>query len=163
MGNFYTDTIQRDPRFNSDKRVADVNLLEPRTRAMVQQILAASAQAGQPLLVFETFRSQARQEALFNQGASTLKKVGVHHYGLACDIVKNVGGDPSWKGSFDFLRQLAKDAKLIWGGDWGTPKQHHSFVDSDHVQRVTIGRQDGLFAGTWYPDDNYDPYAELGS
>lgn len=161
MPNFYTDTIRNHPRFNSTKRVADIDLLEPRTRALVQQLVAKSAAAGQPLIVFETYRSQARQKVLFDQGASKLKTVGVHHYGLACNIVKDIGGDPSWKGSFDFLGVLAKAHKLIWGGDWGTPNQPHSFVNSCHVQRVTIARQPTLFGGTWYPDDAYDPYAEL--
>lgn len=162
MSNFYTDTIRNDPRFNSDKRVSDINLLEPKTRALVQQIVAESTAAGQPLIVYETYRSQARQKVLFDKGASKLETVGVHHYGLACDIVKDIGGDPSWKGSFDFLGVLAKKHKLIWGGDWGTPNQPHKFVDSCHVQRVTLGRQPALFNGTWYPDRAYDPYPDLG-
>jgi hypothetical protein len=29
------------------------------------------------------------------------------------------------------------------------------------VQRATIGRQAKLFTGDWYPDVNYDPYADL--
>jgi hypothetical protein len=28
-----------------------------------------------------------------------------------------------------------------------------------HVQRGTVARQRTLFAGTWYPADDYDPYA----
>ena len=112
-------------------------------------------------MIFETYRSQARQIALFNQGATKLKQVGVHHYGLACDIVKDINGQPSWKGDFSMLGALAKHHKLIWGGDWGTPGSVHTFVDTDHVQRATIGRQAGLFNGDWYPDANYDPYADL--
>ena len=93
-----------------------------------------------------------------DEHATTLKQVGVHHYGLACDLVKDVNGEPGWKGSFDFLGELAHGNGLIWGGDWGDPSIKHSFIDADHVQRVTIARQDALFKGTWYPDDGYDPY-----
>lgn len=32
MGNFYTDTIQYDKRFNSTERISDILLLEPVTR-----------------------------------------------------------------------------------------------------------------------------------
>jgi hypothetical protein len=58
---------------------------------------------------------------LFAQGAAKFKTVGVHHYGLACDIVKDIGGEPSWKGDFKFLGRLAKKHKLIWGAAWGSP------------------------------------------
>ena len=42
------------------------------------------------------------------QTATQLKTVGVHHYGLACDLVKDIGGSASWKVDFSFLGKLAK-------------------------------------------------------
>jgi LAS superfamily LD-carboxypeptidase LdcB len=81
-GNSYTDIIMTDPRFNSTKRIADPELLEPTTRDLVQAIIADAAVNGLKLMIFETYRSQARQQALFNQGATKLKQVGVHHFGL---------------------------------------------------------------------------------
>jgi D-alanyl-D-alanine carboxypeptidase-like protein len=159
MGNFYTDIIKKDSRFGSLKPIHDLALLEPVTRDLVLAIIADAAKDGIKLMAFETFRSQARQTKLFQQKATKLKKVGVHHYGLACDLVKDVAGQPSWKGDFKFLGRLAKRHKMIWGGDWGNPGVKHSFIDGVHVQRCTVARQRTLFAGTWYPDDNYDPYA----
>jgi D-alanyl-D-alanine carboxypeptidase len=88
MGNFYTDSIQSDPRFKSVKPINDMALLEPVTRKLVKQIIADAADEGIKLVAFETYRSQARQTKLFAQGATQLKTVGVHHYGLACDLVK---------------------------------------------------------------------------
>jgi len=152
MGNFYTDVIQADPRYYSVNRCTDLMLLEPVTRAAVQAVIADATSAGLPVVVFETYRSQDRQQAMFNSGASKLKTVGVHHYGLACDIVRVVGGEPSWKVDYSFLGPLAVAHRLLWGGDWGTPGQKHTFVDSDHVQRVTVAEQAALFAGSWYPD-----------
>lgn len=99
-----------------------------------------------------------RYPPLFNQGATKLKTVGVHHYGLACDLVKSVGGKPSWKGDFSLLGELAHAYGLIWGGDWGTPNVHHTFIDEVHVQRCSIKRQGALFRGEWYPDAAYNPY-----
>jgi hypothetical protein len=158
MPNFFTNVISHDARFSTLKIVNDPALLEPVTAARVQAIIADAAAHGLDMMIFETYRSQERQEQLFLQGATKLRKVGVHHYGLACDIVKVVNGQPSWKGDFSLLGQLAHAHGLIWGGDWGTPNQHHSFIDAVHVQRCTIARQASLFGGTWYPDDNYDPY-----
>src|SRR5689334_23211962 len=58
---------------------------------------------------------------------------------------------------FAFLGRLAKKHRLIWGGDWGSRGASHKFVDSVHVQRCAMARQKALFAGTWYPDQDYDP------
>jgi len=160
MGNFYTDVIENDSHFNSTKRVADPGLLEPVTRQLVEKIIEAAGQMGISLMIFETYRSSARQQELFNQGASQLRTVGVHHYGLACDLVKVVGGEPSWKGDFSFLGQLAHASGLIWGGDWGNPGVKPHLVDAVHVQRCTVARQPALMAGTWYPDDTYNPYKD---
>lgn len=160
MEGFFTDVICKNTVFNSPNRVADPDLLEPMTRQLVQQILDAAQQMGISLMIFETYRSQERQQELFNSGATKLRTVGVHHYGLACDIVKVVGGEPSWKGDFSFLGQLAHSSGLIWGGDWGNPDIKHSFIDAVHVQRCTVARQAALFAGTWYPDAGYNPYSD---
>ena len=158
---FYTDVIAADPRFKTKQIVSDPALLEPIMRDAVKKIISDAALHGVALMAFETYRSKERQMLLFTQGATKLKNVGVHHYGLACDIVKSIGGKPSWKGDFTLLRDLAKHHGLIWGGDWGTPQMHHSFIDSVHVQRCSVGRQASLFAGTFYPDAAYNPYDDL--
>src|SRR5215467_3563972 len=151
MGNFFTDVIQQDSRFSSTTRVSDPLLLEPITRQLVQQIIDAAQKIGITVMVFETFRSQARQQQLFEDGATKLRTVGVHNYGLACDIVRVAAGEPSWKGDFSFLGQLAHSSGLIWGGDWGNPSVPHTFIDAVHLQRCTVARQTDLFAGAWYP------------
>lgn len=150
---FYQDVIVKSPLFASAQRVNAIDLLEPVTRAAVLAILADAAAVGQPLLVFETYRSQQRQELLFHQGATQLKTVGVHHYGLAADLVKDVGGEPSWKGDFSFLGTLAKKHGLVWGGAW------KGFVDACHVQRLAVTDQPKLFSGVgnWYPGPSYNP------
>jgi len=155
MPTFYEDVIKNDARFNSVNRVADPGLVEPVTRAAIASILNDARALGIELMIFETYRSQARQQELFNQGASKLRVVGVHHYGLACDLVKVAAGEPSWKGNFSFLGRLAHDHRRIWGGDW-VP---HPFIDAVHVQRCAVSLQPALFQGTFYPDGQYDPYA----
>ena len=162
MGNFFTDIIEHDPRFHSREPIGDLALLEPITRSLVRQIIWDASALGIELMAFESYRSQERQQDLFNQHATQLRAVGVHHYGLACDLVKVGGGAPSWKGDFTFLGRLARQHKLIWGGDWGTPGQPHKLFDPVHVQRCSVANQAALFRGEWYPDENYDPYQDLG-
>jgi hypothetical protein len=161
MGNFYTDVISTDSRFKSTKVIADLKLLEPVTRQRVEAILADAKSHGLELMVYETYRSQARQTQLFKKGASQLSEVGVHHYGLACDLVRSINGRPSWKGDFSLLGELAYAHGLLWGGDWGTPGRPHSFIDEYHVQRCSIRRQGVLFRKEWYPDVDYNPYNDL--
>jgi hypothetical protein len=158
MGNFYTEIIKKNSKFESTKRVADVALLEPITREIVKSIVDDASAHGLDLMVFETYRSQTRQQALFDQGATRLRVVGVHHYGLACDLVKSVNREPSWKGDFSLLGRLAHQYGLIWGGDWGNPRVPHDFIDSVHVQRCALSDQAALFQNGWYPDDSYNPY-----
>jgi hypothetical protein len=158
VGNFYTDTIVPDLRFNSLAPINDTALLEPVIRRLIKQIVADAADEGIELIVFETYRSQQRQSKLFAQGATQLKNVGVHHYGIACDLVKDISGSPSWKGDFKFLGKLAKKYQLIWGGDWGRPNVKTRFSDNVHVQRCAVKDQKKLFTGSWYPPDNYNPY-----
>lgn len=156
---FYEDVIKRDPRFGSKQRVADLQLLEPVTRARIAAILRAAASSGMTLMVWETYRSPSRQEQLFQEKKTKLRTVGVHHYGLAADLVRDEQGDPSWKGNFTFVGARARDHGLIWGGDWGKKGVKPHFFDPYHVQRCTVARQRYLFQGSWYPDDAYDPYA----
>lgn len=160
MPTFYTDVLSKDARFASLERISDPSLLEPVTRQLVERLVSNSQNMGIEVMIYETYRSQERQLALFNSGASKLRTVGVHHYGLACDVVRVVSGEPCWKGDFTFLGQLAQSCGLIWGGDWGAPHIRHSFIDSVHVQRCTVARQGDLFAGAWYPNEIYNPYDE---
>ena len=39
MGNFYTDVICKDVRFNEPNRISDIGLLEPVTRQLVKVII----------------------------------------------------------------------------------------------------------------------------
>jgi hypothetical protein len=98
MGNFYTDVIMKDERFKNPNRVADPNLLEPVTRNLVGAIVDAAHKRGIALIIFETYRSEERQRALFKPRATELQTIGVHHYGLACTLAKDINGEPSWKG-----------------------------------------------------------------
>jgi len=151
VGNFYTDTLSKSPRFHSTDTCNLLSMLYPPFAKAVKAILADAKAAGVVLTVFETYRSTERQELLFKQRVTQLQHVGVHHYGLAADIVHVVNGQPSWAGDFSLVGRLAVKHGLIWGGDWGAPGAHHSFIDEPHVQYVHVDQQQKLFSGEWYP------------
>lgn len=157
MGTFYTDVIRHSPFFLCPERVFVPELLEPGFRAKVLRILAASRKLGVDLRLFESYRSQARQSELFKRKTTQLRTVGVHHFGLAADLVRYVDGKPNWDCNYSFLRQLASNEGLVWGGDWGQPGKTHGFVDEPHVQAIAVKDQSKLFSGAWYPDAHYQP------
>jgi hypothetical protein len=157
---FYTEVLSKDPRFHSTAQVNDIALLEPITRAAVKGIISDAAAKGIKIIVGETYRSTERQQLLFTKGATKLRTVGVHHYGLACDLWIEHNGQVDWHADYMVLGPLAKAHNLVWGYDWGTPNQPHTFRDIDHVQRCSINRQPSLFNGSWYPDANYNPLGD---
>lgn len=157
---FYDTNIRTSKAFHSDAVCKDMALLEPGTRAAVLALVNEAKQEGHDLRVLETYRSQTRQSALFAKHATQLRTVGCHGYGVAVDFGVFVGGKYAENNTpYVFLRVLARKHGLISGQDWGHAITG-SFVDSGHVQRVPVWRQVGLFNGTWYPPEVYDPYAD---
>ena len=164
MGNFFTETLVHDPRFHSTEMLKDPALLEPNTRRKVEAIIADAKSGGHNLVIGETFRSQTRQQQLFDQGATELEHVGVHGYGGACDLwFLKPDGSVNWEADYSVLRDLARNHNLISGLDWGQPDRPHNFRDPDHVQFCSVADQEKLFSGEWYPpeDGSYNPFEHL--
>jgi len=162
---FYTDVIQKDPRYNSphvNDVVCDMNLLEPGFRAAVVQMMNMAKADGHDLRVAETYRSQARQHYLYTKGFTQVSHVGVHGYGLAADLQLLVNGKYDPNGShYIFMHVYSTRCKVISGQGWGTAKAPHSFTDWDHIQRIPVFRQDAVFSGAWYPPEDYDPWKDM--
>jgi hypothetical protein len=160
VGNFYTDVIKASPLYNSPNLVKDESLLQPDLRRKVLAIIADATSAGHRLVVLETYRSETRQEELFAQGKSRLRKVGCHGYGLACDLgFLTEDGEVNWSADYSVLGHIARGHNLVWGGDWGEPDKPHQFRDYDHVQLCSMADELRLFANEWYPGPGYDPFA----
>lgn len=157
----FFDTVIRNSRyFGSDVVCKDPAMLEPGTRTAVLALTAEARAAGVDLRLLETYRSQTRQSALFVKRATQLRTVGCHGYGVAVDFGVFTNGEyEEGNKPYVFLRTMARKHGLISGQDWGHANPG-SFVDSGHVQRVPVWRQAELFAGSWYPPEAYDPYAD---
>lgn len=159
MPSFYDTVIRNSKAFRSDNRYGGMDLLEPGTRAAVTALVQEAHEAGIDIRLLETYRSQTRQSALFMKGATQLRTVGCHGYGVAADFGVFVNGKYATNAKpYLFLRKLARKHKLISGLDWG--KAGPISWDSGHVQRVPVWRQSALFSGSWYPPVNYDPYED---
>lgn len=159
--NWFWGEIVPSKAFNSTEICRDLRLLFPPVRRKVLAIVSDLWGHGQEVTVFETYRSQERQAQLFRQGVTQLRNVGVHHYGLAADIVRIVDGQPNWDVDHSLVVRSARAHGLISGADWGFPNRTHSIVDPYHVQLCSIRDQQKLFNHTWFPDERYEPYAHL--
>ena len=119
----------------------DLSLLAPQFRAAVEEALAKCKAAGFDAMVYEGFRSNARQAFLFAQGrtrpgakvtnAST-SLTSWHGYGLAVDVVHRTGfWEPFGKNArkneewFGDVAAIFKATQCNWGGDWTKPDTPH--------------------------------------
>jgi hypothetical protein len=128
----------------------------------VLALVAEAATEGHDLRVLETYRSQTRQSALFVKHATQLRVVGCHGYGVAADLGVFVNGKYQEDDKpYQFLDALARKHSLVSGLTWGHPGPNRGFVDSDHLQRIPVWRQNAMFNGSWYPPEaGYDPYQD---
>ena len=117
--------------------------------------MAECKKAGLNVLITETYRSQARQNYLYEQGRTragnivTWTKDSNHTGRMAWDICKNVRGQEYSDAAF-FAKcgDIAKRLGIIWGGTWSTPDKPHFEInkswkspikeDTEMVEKDTI-------------------------
>lgn len=116
----------------------DKTLLHPELQEIVQQFEAKCKAAGHNILVTETFRTKAEQDALYAKGRTAPGDIvtncrypnSPHCWGVAFDFCRNVRGreyDDS-DGFFKKCGEIGKSLGLAWGGDF------RSFVDKPHLE-----------------------------
>ncbi len=116
----------------------DLSLLHPQLRAIVPEILAECAAQDLPVLITQTFRTQAEQDALYAKGRTEPGQIvtnvrypnSAHCWGVAMDFCRNVPGreyDDS-DGFFEKVADIARPYGLTWGGDW------KNFADKPHLE-----------------------------
>lgn len=110
-----------------------LNDLEPRTRALVVELLAVATEHNIPLMIIETLRTEAQHQINLANGTSWTKH-SKHIDGLAIDVcpysMYDLHGpdklawdasDPVWQ----ILGKIGKDLGLGWGGDWKQKDMGH--------------------------------------
>lgn len=129
--NWYQDKIKQHKQYQSLKVVSDIDVLYPLMAFLIIKLFINAYKEGLKVCIFETYRSQDRQLDLFNKGTSKIKSNGMHHFGVAADIVfRNEKNYPIWQGKWEILGRIGKNLGLYWGGDW------KGFVDCPHFQLI---------------------------
>ena len=112
--------------------------LTPNAQKACNLFIEECKRQGLPVLITETYRSQARQDYLYSQGRTrsgkkvTWTKSSRHTSRRAWDICKNVKGQEySDNNFFKKCGAVAEKLGITWGGVWNTPDMPHFEVAAD--------------------------------
>ena len=122
--------------------IKDIGELKEPARSACRAHLEECKSAGLDVFLTETYRTQARQDALYAQGRTkpgavvTRTKNSRHTARTAWDICFTSTGynDVS---KFRKAGAIAKGLGIAWGGDWKTPDMPHFEFNGDLFMRDT--------------------------
>lgn len=110
----------------------DISELSPPAQTACNLFMAKCRAAGLRVRITETYRSQARQNYLYEQGRTrpgaivTWTKNSRHTKRIAWDICQDIKGkEYSDPGFFKACGEIAKKLGITWGGTWLKPDTPH--------------------------------------
>ncbi|MGL5765931.1 MAG: M15 family metallopeptidase [Sarcina sp.] len=160
---------------DATKSCRDIKQLDKDTMQACEIFLAECKKVGLNIIVTETYRPQARQDYLYEQGRSRPGKVvtntrkSVHTSKRAFDICHNVKGDEYNNRILDKAGKIGMDLGLAWGGSWTSfvDKPHFELdkgkvvslppgVDEEYKKAVQILVDKGIIGSpaAWFPEKN---------
>lgn len=114
------------------KTCRDLKELTPNAKVACEMFLEECKKQGLNVLITETYRSQERQNYLYEQGRTRAGKVVTwtkssrHTSRRAWDVCKNIKGQEySDSAFFKKCGAIAKKLGITWGGTWSTPDTPH--------------------------------------
>jgi hypothetical protein len=133
IAEFYLKILLINSKFNSSQPNSNQELLFPDFLLKLNDCINqyTNLYPNQEVTFAETYRSNVLQEIYYNNGASKIKKNGMHHYGIAADSIFIISGKRTYKGDINALRKVYKDNGLTILGMW----------DPLHVQYIPVADQ----------------------
>lgn len=127
--------------------------LIPKVQTMCKEFIAKCDEAGIDVIITSTYRDYESQNALYEQGRSTIGKIvtkakagqSYHNHRCAFDFVPVINGKAQWANTALFLKcgAIAKSIGLEWAGDWKTFKEypHCQFTGGLHWKDLIAGKK----------------------
>ncbi len=119
----------------------DINELTPAAKRACMRFLERCEERGLKVRITETYRSQERQNYLYEQGRTRKGKVVTwtknsrHTSRRAWDICQNVKGkEYADSGFFKACGQIAKELGITWGGTWKQADTPHFEIDTNWTE-----------------------------
>ena len=123
---------------NTTTACRDISELTPNAQKACRLFLEKCEENGLKVRITETYRSQKRQNYLYEQGRTRSGKVVTwtknsrHTSRRAWDICKDVKGQEySDSGFFKACGQIAKELNITWGGTWKQADTPHFEINTD--------------------------------
>jgi hypothetical protein len=89
----FDEVIRNSDSYDTLKPCKDTSLLFPPFYEKIQELIKAYLEVHETEpYILETYRSNDLQELYYHRGASKIRKNGMHHYGIAVDLVAKVNG-----------------------------------------------------------------------
>jgi peptidoglycan hydrolase-like protein with peptidoglycan-binding domain len=113
----YLQKILTSDKYLSPNVISDVDLLVPSFADKIQRLRTAYMEFHESTpVIFESYRSDVRQLICFQSGASKIRTSGMHHFGIAVDIIAlDSKGNPSWNIlDYGSLHKIASSLGLIY-------------------------------------------------
>lgn len=132
------------------KTCRDLNELLPEARGACALFLAECKKRGIDIFITETYRSQARQNYLYQQGRTragiqvTWTLSSNHTPRLAWDIAtvkKDAQGKPYHIPTLEAAGQVAKELGIEWGGTWAKIDRPHFQIKKGQVIKYKGGNE----------------------
>lgn len=117
--------------------IRDLNELLPQVKTLAQRLIELCKAQNITIQMIETYRTQERQNALYEQGRTTpgnivtWTKTSKHTERRAFDIVIIVDGRAEWNNRklYSKVGELGISIGLTWGGEWKEPDLGHFQLD----------------------------------
>ena len=134
------------------KTIRDIKELTPEAQKACNLFMAECKKQGLNVLITETYRSQERQNYLYEQGRTragnkvTWTTHSRHTSRRAWDICKNLKGH-EYDDTLFFKKcgEVARKLGITWGGDWTSPDMPHFEVSEvwDYKEKKTMVLESG--------------------
>jgi peptidoglycan L-alanyl-D-glutamate endopeptidase CwlK len=131
----------------------NVDDLLPEVRDKVKAFIALCLLNGIDIIITSTYRDNASQQALYNQGRTapgnkvTNAKAGesYHNYRCAADFAPVVNGKINWNDTKTFTKcgEYAEQCGLEWAGRWKSFKElaHVQFTGGLSIKDLKAGKK----------------------
>lgn len=132
----YQNVIRVSEYYNIIKPCNETSLLFPPFYEKIKELISAYLEDHETMpYILETYRSNDLQKIYYNRGASKIRKNGMHHFGIAVDLVAKDENDHIRYDVLDYqwIRKKAREMSLFML-DW----------EDAHIQDIPVGLQNQL-------------------
>jgi len=143
IAKFFAEVIYDSPKYNTPNSCNDTDLLYPPFYEKIKKLETDYLEVHEtPFYILETYRSNTLQQIYFNRGASQIRSNGMHHYGIAVDLVAKINGKVRYDVlDYAWIRDYVSKDDNLWLKEGDMTMLN--FEDA-HIQYIRVSQQNEL-------------------